>query len=236
MSSSVLALPLRVAVVSRHQVTRAGLAHLIGHDVDRAVVEFPVDGPQTLPDVIVYDLAGAENDLEELRHLVSCGRPVVVLGSPTRPDITETVLALGATHVVAMEVAGAELIGVVERAASGQRVSSDSVRAAVRDDVRLRSGLTERELAVLELIASGLSNDEIAATLFITINTVKSYVRTAYKRIGAHTRSQAVIWALENGLGPTPARRGSGDPGLSLVRLSARDVDEPTAVRAHVGT
>jgi DNA-binding NarL/FixJ family response regulator len=201
--------PLRVAVVSRHELTRAGLTHLIGRD-GRAVVDHPRSGSWGVPDVIVYDLAGAENGLDELRLVVSSGRPVVVLQGPWRRDPTEAVLAAGATHVVDLDVDGSELVDVLERAAAGQRTTSHSVRTAARDLARVRSGLTERETAVLELIAAGLSNDEIAATLFITINTVKSYVRTAYKRIGAETRSQAVIWAIENGLGPAgslpPAR------------------------------
>jgi DNA-binding NarL/FixJ family response regulator len=203
--------PLRVAVVSQHELTGAGLAHLIGHDADRAVVMSSLNASSTaLPDVIVYALSGAEGDLEELRHLVSCGCPVIVLQSSTRPHTTETVLALGATQVVAMDVAGTDLIEIVERAAAGQRVSRASDRRATRDRARGPSGLTEREVAVLELIATGLSNDEIATTLFITINTVKSYVRTAYKRIGVDTRSQAVIWALENGLGPVAVSRAHG--------------------------
>ena len=174
-------------------------------------------GPQTLPDVIVYDLAGAENDLEELRHLVSSGCPVVVLrlSDATRPH-GDGAGPRGHPRR-RMDVAGAELIEVVERAAAGQR-SLVRLRPELRHGTRarLRSGLTERELAVLELIAAGLSNDEIAATLFITINTVKSYVRTAYKRIGAETRSQAVIWALENGLGP----RHRGRAARETHRLS----------------
>ena len=55
---------------------------------------------------------------------------------------------------------------------------------------------------MLELIAAGLSNEQIAAELFVSINTVKTYVRTAYRRIGADSRSQAVIWAMRHGLGP----------------------------------
>ena len=76
------------------------------------------------------------------------------------------------------------------------------MRAQARAAARLATGLTEREVAVLELIAAGLSNEQIASELFVSINTIKTYVRTAYRRIGADSRSQAVIWAMRQGLGP----------------------------------
>ena len=95
------------------------------------------------------------------------------------------------------------LLERVEHAAAGRRIAPAAVRRHSRDAARLATGLTEREVAVLELIAAGLSNDQIAAELFVSINTVKTYVRTAYRRIGAKSRSQAVIWAMQHGLGPT---------------------------------
>jgi DNA-binding CsgD family transcriptional regulator len=61
-------------------------------------------------------------------------------------------------------------------------------------------GLTERELDVLELITAGYSNDEIARRLFLSINSVKSYIRTGYRKIGATRRAQAVLWGVEQGL------------------------------------
>jgi DNA-binding NarL/FixJ family response regulator len=64
-------------------------------------------------------------------------------------------------------------------------------------------GLTRREVDILDLIASGRTNAEIAETLYLGINTVKSYIRSAYRKIGATSRSQAVLWALGNGLGST---------------------------------
>ena len=63
-------------------------------------------------------------------------------------------------------------------------------------------GLTERELEVLELITQGHTNDEIARRLFLSINSVKSYIRTGYRKIGATRRPQAVLWGVEHGLGP----------------------------------
>jgi DNA-binding CsgD family transcriptional regulator len=67
-----------------------------------------------------------------------------------------------------------------------------------------KSGLTPRERDVLGLIAQGLTNQEIADRLFISINSVKTYVRTAYRRIEVERRSQAVVWVERHGLTPAP--------------------------------
>jgi NarL family two-component system response regulator LiaR len=196
--------PLRVAVVSRHQLTRAGLTQLIELDPDRAVVV----GAGTVagladPDVVVYDLAGREaSEDNDLRHLIASRIDVVALQTEFRPDVLERVLATGVADVVSMNVTAGVLLDCLEQAATGRRVAPASVRGQSRDAARLATGLTEREVAVLELIAAGLSNDQIAATLYLSINTVKTYVRTAYRRIGATSRSQAVIWACGQGLGP----------------------------------
>ena len=60
--------------------------------------------------------------------------------------------------------------------------------------------LTQRELDVLGLIAGGRSNAEIAETLFVSINSVKTYIRGAYRKIGVERRAQAVLWAEQHGL------------------------------------
>lgn len=62
------------------------------------------------------------------------------------------------------------------------------------------AALTKRELEVLTLITQGLSNDEIARELYVTGNTVKSFVRGAYRKIGVTRRPQAVIWGFQHGL------------------------------------
>lgn len=61
--------------------------------------------------------------------------------------------------------------------------------------------LTEREIQVLEGIAQGLSNQQIADRAFISINSVKSYIRSAYRKIGVRNRSQAVAWGIRRGYG-----------------------------------
>lgn len=64
--------------------------------------------------------------------------------------------------------------------------------------------LTPRESAVIELVCRGLTNDEISRELYVSMNTVKTYTRAAYRKMGVDTRARAVIWGLQHGYGLTP--------------------------------
>lgn len=125
----------------------------------------------------------------------------------------------------------------------------DSIRSAHRGDfanlfpdatlLNRTEGLSPREAQILSLIAEGLSNEEISKTLFLGINSIKSYIRTGYRKIGVQTRAQAVIWALTPEPPEPPGRRAGGpgspytkrskrhDPGLVGHRHRARQVAEP---------
>ena len=198
---------LQVVVLSRHELTRMGLTHLIEVDACRARVVTSSEIGEALRhcDAVIYDLAGREPSTDHhLRHLIATGIAVIVLQPEYAPDFSETLLAMGAADVLSMGVTSEVLMETIERAAAGRRPSPASLRAEAREAARRATGLTEREIAVLELIATGVSNRQIAATLYVSINTVKSYVRTAYRRIGVDSRSQAVIWAMHQGLGPQP--------------------------------
>jgi DNA-binding NarL/FixJ family response regulator len=211
--------PLRVAVISRHELTRAGLTQLIQFDPDRAVVV----GAGTAAvradhDIAVYDLADREaTEDRELQRLIASETAVVALLAEFRADVAECVLAMGVADVVSMGVTAKALLERLERAAEGRRIAPAAVRRHARDAARLTTGLTEREVAVLELIAAGLSNHQIAAELYVSINTVKSYVRTAYRRIGVTSRSQAVIWAMRRGLGPQTEAPVANAPRITAV-------------------
>jgi DNA-binding NarL/FixJ family response regulator len=95
-----------------------------------------------------------------------------------------------------------ELVDAVEAVARGE--SAESLAVAPGAGV----GLTERETEVLTLITLGHTNQEIARTLYLSPNSIKTYVRTAYRKIGAASRSQAVSWAIRHGF---PTHRESDD-------------------------
>nr|WP_227467367.1 LuxR C-terminal-related transcriptional regulator [Nocardioides lijunqiniae] len=65
--------------------------------------------------------------------------------------------------------------------------------------------MSSRETEIVSLIVRGLSNQEIADTAYLSINSVKTYIRTAYRKMGVTRRSQAVVWAMQHGFGPASA-------------------------------
>ena len=99
--------------------------------------------------------------------------------------------------VAAMLQAHGDHCQLVDLSSSGADVVLYDTVAVGQDE-----GLTAREAEVLSLIAGGLSNTDVAARMGLSINSVKSYVRSSYRKIGVESRSQAVLWGLTHGLGP----------------------------------
>ena len=98
-----------------------------------------------------------------------------------------------------------ELVAALEAIHAGERVVSAPPRraAAVGLDWPGRSeGLTERESEILALITQGKSNVEVAETTFLGPNSVKSYIRSMYRKIGVDSRTRAVLWGVEHGFAP----------------------------------
>ena len=148
-------------------------------------------------------------DAQALRRVARDSSAVVVaVDRPLRPDLTAQALRLGASEYVAADVSGQELVGMLHLALSGARAPGrDRSRRRVdrgSSEERLGAdvGLTPAEVATLRLIAAGLSNEEIAGELFVSVNTIKTRIRTAYRRLGITQRTHAVAWAIRHGLGP----------------------------------
>jgi NarL family two-component system response regulator LiaR len=120
----------------------------------------------------------------------------VVLHDAERPGVEAIEVLLqrtGAVGWVPLRGGVEQLLALVETA------------AAIGGSMAVGAALSEREEQVLALIAQGLTNQEIADRLFISINSVKTYIRSAYRKVGVGSRSQAVAWGLRNGVVP-PAR------------------------------
>ena len=211
----------RVAVLSNHELMRAGVSQFLSHHVDSfSVVEGPFrTGLVTRPDVVLYDLADASgNSLDALAALLAEGAPVVALTSPGRPHLAETVLAMGVAETVPMDIGAAGLGEALERAAAGRSTSPEDRLRRHRDGVRAGTRLTDREVSVLELIGAGMSNREITERLHVSINTLKTYIRTAYRKIGVSRRAQAVLWAAQHGLVPVSGTTDLRDrPGRAVT-------------------
>ena len=170
-------------------------------------------------DVTVYDLADliCSGD-DDLAHLLARPAPVVGLAPADRPDLAEGALAIGIAATVAMDVTAQGLLEAVEMAAAS--VELERRNGARRCAVQAVAKLTDRELEVVGQIAAGYSNKQIAANLWISINSVKTCIRSTYRKIGVTTRPEAILWVYRHGLAvgaptATAAPVGAGTPAVT---------------------
>jgi DNA-binding NarL/FixJ family response regulator len=153
--------------------------------------------------VTVYDLAPDVGTLEsDLHNLLAGGIPVVVLTPSARSDLAEIALSRGVAGIVEMSVSRDGLLQALEQAAAGGSTTPVAYRRQRRDATQAAAHLSNREVSVLELVSRGMSNQDIASQLYVSINTVKTYIRSAYRKIGVTRRAQAVLWAVHHDLGP----------------------------------
>jgi DNA-binding NarL/FixJ family response regulator len=122
------------------------------------------------------------------------------------PDLVTRARDLGVSGYLSKALTARELVGALEAVHSGEVVVSESPPRSRTlgslDWPGRTEGLTDRESEVLALITQGMSNAEIAELTFLSPNTVKSYIRTLYRKIDADSRTQAVLWGVHNGFLP----------------------------------
>lgn len=207
---------INILVADDHEVVRSGLTCLFeGSNIN--VVAEASNGEeavqQTLqaqPDVVLMDIRMPQGDglfaMEKIRA-ESPNTRVVVLSTYDNPTYVARSVALGAADYVLKGSPREEIIGAIERAATGENPSGDSVLQRVKDTMAKRREpsdreipLTNREMQVLRHVALGLSNREIGRSLGISIETVKEHVQNILRKIDATDRTQAAVWAVKRGI------------------------------------
>jgi DNA-binding NarL/FixJ family response regulator len=217
--------PLRVIVADDQRVVREGLTLMLGLIDGIEPVGAAADGEEALamvaaerPDVVLMDLRMPRLDgIEATRRLAETHPGIGVVALTTYADDETIVAALqaGARGYLTKDAGAEQIRGAVERVAAGEAAIDPAVQrqliAAVQrqrvtapppcpDGDELPDGLTPREAEVLELIAAGLSNGEIADRLVVSGATVKSHVNHLFAKIGARDRAQAVAYAYRHEL------------------------------------
>lgn len=111
---------------------------------------------------------------------------------------------------------GPQIIAALKRVVNGEVVVlagfEESSADSEGDWPGRDAGLTPREAEVIALITQGLTNQQIADRVYLGLNTIKTYIRSAYRKIGVERRSQAVLWGTQNGFKPDTLR--TTDPAL----------------------
>jgi DNA-binding NarL/FixJ family response regulator len=204
---------IRVLLAEDHNLVRAGLADLLGNVPDFQVVGAAADGAEAValaaerrPQVVLMDLLMPDVDgIEATRRIVKSDPGVQVVVLTSFSDRTRIMEALdaGAVGFLLKDAEPDELFRGIRAAARGE---SPLAPKAAREVLLARSerherGLTERELDVLGLVRTGLSNKLIARRLEISEKTVKAHLTSIFQRIGVTDRTQAALWAERHGIG-----------------------------------
>jgi NarL family two-component system response regulator LiaR len=208
--------PIRIAIVNDYEIVVEGLAAVLAPYRDRIeVVELDSRMPVISDvDVLLYDTFGqVQGDAVDLDDLVQGGEARVVIFSwNVQQDLVERAVGRGAAGYVSKSITAEELVKAIERVHAGDVVIMP-IESPGLDETTLNPvwpgvdhGLSAREAEVVALITQGLSNQEIAVRCYLSINSVKTYVRTAYRKMGVTRRSQAVLWGIGHGLAPDRSR------------------------------
>ncbi len=203
--------PITVALVDDYDVVLLGVARIIDQYRKRVIVaEMDTNEPLAdTVDIVLYDaFAQPESDQDEIAVLVRSphARKVVVYTWNFHPDLVAYARDHGVHGYLSKAIPARDFITALEAVHAGQIVFSDppgSTRAVTGLDWPGRAeGLTDRESEVLALITQGKTNPEIAPLTYLAPNTVKSYTRTIYRKLGVTSRVQAVLWGIEHGFSP----------------------------------
>ncbi|MEV4364308.1 response regulator [Nonomuraea sp. NPDC004186] len=203
--------PIRLLIADDHPIVRDGIRGMFAGDPDFEVLGEAGDGAQAVelaraldPDVILMDLRMPRMDgvsaIKELARLGIAARVLVLTTYDTDRDVLPAIEA-GATGYLLKDTGRDELVRAVRTAARGEAVLSPSVATRLLGQVRAPADpLSARELEVLQLIADGATNREVATRLFISEATVKSHVLHIYTKLGVNDRAAAVAVAFRRGL------------------------------------
>ena len=209
---SAAATPLRLALADDQALVRSGLSALLGGFAQLQVVVEAGDGAALLAaieqqpvDVILSDIRMPGMDgfalLERLRA-TSNPTPVILLTTFDEPDLALRAAAAGARGFLLKDASPEDLFDAITRVARGETllapVPTDPVRAryAYRDQSEPTDTFSEREVAILRLLAGGYSNREIAKAVFLSEGTVKNYVSEILDKLGTRDRTRAVLKAI----------------------------------------
>ncbi len=202
--------PVRITLAQECELVVRGLTAMLAAYSHRVEVLGSGDDGEPAPDadITLHDclsgvfLVPGPGVLPTVPHV---GRLVAYTWLP-RPDLVDRALDAGVAGVLCKRLPAARLVAALEQVHRGQVVVEYGSRRGFSPEVEGQTSLTPREAEIVTLITRGLDNLSIAREASLSINSVKSHIRSAYRKMGVSSRAQAVLWGVRNGyLEQTPA-------------------------------
>lgn len=199
---------IRVLLADDHMAIRMGLMTAIGDAPDMEVVADVEDGLEAIeayrrhrPDVVVLDLRmHGMNGVDTVRALRQefPGARVLIYSNYARGEEVYQAIRAGASGIVVKEMALERLLEAIRTVHRGEQYIPTQIASRIGE--RLIAHLSPRETEVLQLLAKGLSNKEIAAQLGLVVGTVKIHVANIFSKLGVSDRTQALVTAVKRGI------------------------------------
>ncbi len=205
---------IRVLLVDDHEVIRQGIRSMLEQSDEVSVVGEADDGETAIeqivaihPNVVLMDIQMPKLDgVETVRRLRQLGidTPVVLLSVYAKDEYIFDGLRAGARGYLMKDVGRAELVQAIKTVHAGGSLLQPVIanRLVERMAIDQAAGLSERQQEVLQLLASGVRNQEIADQLFLSLRTVKFHIENLYRNLGVRTRTEAVRVARERSILP----------------------------------
>ena len=210
---------IRILLAEDHVIVREGTRELLQHQSDMEVVGEASDGEEAVtlakqlkPDVIVMDIAMPKLNGIEATKKIKKFRPATAVLILTAYDTDQYIMALleaGAAGYLLKSVRGNQLIDAIRAVYAGESVLQPSTTRRVIEQLKARASgeeeipnflpLSDREMEVLRLSARGVSNKEIAETLFLSNRTVQSHLSNIFRKLIVASRTEAVLFGLKRG-------------------------------------
>jgi two-component system, NarL family, response regulator LiaR len=205
---------IRLAIVNDYEVVVRGLADMLHSATDEIeVVELDARLPVCEPvDIALYDtFAQGQGDCPEVEELIAnpLVSKVAIYTWNLEDQLVKAALALGVSAYLCKTLTADELVVALRAVHEGEVIVSPEPETApdLQGDWPGREdGLTAREAEVIALITQGYSNADIAALASLSINSVKSYIRSSYRKMGVTSRTNAVLWGLDHKMSPDRIR------------------------------
>jgi len=202
--------PISVLLVDDHSLVRSGFRRLLEDDAAISVIGEAEDGHRAVelaaalhPRVVVMDFAmPSMNGAVAARHILRAApeTAILILSMHAEPSYVRTCLEAGVRGYLLKNALDLEMVTAVKQVAAGQKVLDRRLAAVDPSAGEPASGLTTRELEVLQLIVHGKSNKEIAAVLGLSANTVAVHRSNIMQTLGIHNTAELVVYAIREGL------------------------------------